>query len=109
MATGCSRPVNWSDVRSVRYPSAAFDLGDTTDTSIGWFESRHELTTGMSPKVESPEVASRSSLVFSVSSRYSRRPAHPTPRTAPTSNAKMTFLRGAGLIGDVGTAAFDTS
>ncbi len=107
---GCSRPMNWIDVRSVRYASAAGDVGSSRETRYGVSLPRQALTTGIRPSTGSPGATrSKSSLLLTESSRNSRRTATLRPRTRPRVRARTPVRTGWGSTGEVGTTAGVTS
>ena len=60
---------------------------------------------GMMPRNGAFTVCSRSSLVFTVVSRYSRKKARPMPPSRPSSAPSITFMRLRGRIGSFGCRA----
>src|ERR1700694_2900062 len=103
--------MNWIDVRSVLYASAAGDFGSSSEITL---ESSRFFQVGMAgirPRVgrDPCRARSNSSLVLIESSKYSKTKAKAIPKTRPTNTASTPVLLGVGFTGIVGTAAGVTS
>ena len=106
---GWSRARNSTDVRTERYASAAGDRGCVMATSGVVFRFFQSPRAGTMPSTLRPVAASRSSFVFTESSRYSRRKARATARMSPTTMPARRLRIGSLLIGSVGTSAAEST